>query len=191
MGMKIECGSGMIGASVAEWKENPMIEAVFERASVRKFADEPVSDDDVRALLRAAMAAPSAGNQQPWEFYVVRDAETLRKLSETTPYAKAAAGAPCAIVPCARTQNLRFPSCVPQDMSAAIENLLLGAVDMGLGAVWMGIAPEVDRVAAVAEVLDVPVGLEPFAIIPCGFPVEHPEPRGKDRFDESRIHWAS
>lgn len=167
-----------------------MVEAVFERVSVRKFADEPVTDDNVRALLRAAMAAPSAGNQQPWEFYVVRDAETLRKLSETTPYTKAAAGAPCAIVPCVRTQNLRFPACAPQDMSAAIENLLLEAVDLGLGAVWMGIAPEEDRMAAVAEVLDVPAGLKPFAIIPCGVPADRTEPKGKDRFDEGRIHWV-
>lgn len=168
-----------------------MVDAIFERASVRRFTEDFVTDDEVRALLRAAMAAPSAGNQQPWEFYVVRDAATLEKLSATTPYAKAAAKAPCAIVACARTEGLRFPECVPQDMSAAIENLLLEAVELGLGAVWMGVAPEVDLVAAVVEVLDVPVGLEPFAIIACGIPADEPTPKGKDRFDEQRIHWVS
>lgn len=121
----------------------------------------------------------------------MRDAATLEKLSATTPYAKAAAKAPCAIVACTRTEGLRFPECVPQDMSAAIENLLLEAVDLGLGAVWMGVAPEVDLVAAVVEVLDVPVGLEPFAIIACGIPADEPTPKGKDRFDEQRIHWVS
>ena len=65
------------------------------------------------------------------------------------------------------------------------------AVELGLGAVWMGVAPEVDLVAAVVEVLDVPVGLEPFAIIACGIPADEPTPKGKDRFDEQRIHWVS
>lgn len=167
-----------------------MVEAIFKRASVRKYTKDFVTDDEVRALLRAAMAAPSAGNQQPWEFYVVRDAETLRKLSETTPYAKPAAGAPCVIAACARTEGLRFPQCVPQDMSAAVENLLLEAVDLGLGAVWMGVAPDADRVAAVAEVLDTPASLEPFAMVACGFPADETVPQGKGRFDESRIHWA-
>lgn len=168
-----------------------MVDVLFKRASVRKFTDKPVSDDEVRSMLRAAMAAPSAGNQQPWEFYVVRDTETLVKLSETTPYAKPAANAPCAIVACARTEGLRFPMCVQQDMSAAIENLLLEAVDLGLGAVWMGVAPEVDRVAAAVEALSTPVGLEPFAIIACGRPETEPTPKGADRYDESRVHWVS
>ena len=168
-----------------------MVDAIFKRASVRSFTDEPVTDDEVRALLRAAMAAPSAGNQQPWEFYVVRDSETLGKLSQTTPYAKPAANAPCVIVACSRTQDLRFPPCVPQDMGATVENMLLEAVDLGLGAVWMGVAPEVDRVGAVVEVLNVPVGLEPFAMVACGHPETEPVAKGPDRFEESRIHWLS
>lgn len=167
-----------------------MVDAIYKRASVRKFAEEPVTDEQVQALLRAAMAAPSAGNQQPWEFYVVRDTETLVKLSEATPYTKAAAKAPCAIVPCMRTEGLRFPEYAYEDMSAAVENLLLEAAELGLGAVWMGVAPGADRVAAVVEALDVPVGLEPFAIVPCGVPASEPEPKGKDRFDETRIHWV-
>lgn len=168
-----------------------MVDAIYKRASVRKFTEDPVTDEQVQALLRAAMAAPSAGNQQPWEFYVVRDAETLAKLSEATPYTKAAAKAPCAIVPCARKENLRFPEYLYEDMSAAVENLLLEAADLGLGAVWMGIAPGVDRVAAVVEALDVPAGLEPFAIVPCGVPASEPAPKGADRFDEDRVHWLS
>lgn len=166
-----------------------MVDAIFKRASVRKFTRDLVTDDEVRALLRAAMAAPSAGNQQPWEFYVARDRETLRRLSEATPYAKPAAEAACVITVCARTEGLRFPPCVPQDLGACVENLLLEAVDLGLGAVWMGVAPEPDRVAAVAEVLGTPEGLEPFAMVAIGFPELEPTPKGRDRFDETRIHW--
>ncbi len=118
-----------------------MADVIFKRASVRRFTDDPMTDDEVRALLRAGMAAPSGGNQQPWEFYVVRDRATLQLLSEASPYAKPAAGAACAIVPCMRTEGLRFPEIAVQDMGACVENILLEAVDLGFGAVWMGIAP--------------------------------------------------
>ncbi|WP_080801414.1 nitroreductase family protein [Arabiibacter massiliensis] len=168
-----------------------MTEAIFKRASVRRFTDEPVTDDEVRALLRAAMAAPSAGNQQPWEFYVVRDEATRVRLSEATPYAKPAAAAPCVIAACTHTAELHFPMCAPQDMSAAVENLLLEAVELGLGAVWLGVAPEPDRIAAVSKVLGLPEGVEPFALVACGRPAEEPAPKGRDRFDESRIRWIS
>lgn len=168
-----------------------MVDAIFKRASVRSFTDEPVTDDEVRALLRAAMAAPSGGNQQPWEFYVVRDRETLDRLAGVTPYAKPAASATCAIVPCMRTEGLRFPSLAVQDVSAAVENLLLEAVDQGLGAVWMGIAPAPEDMAAVAGIVGAPAGLEPFAIIACGRPEQEPVAKGADRYDESRVHWLS
>lgn len=168
-----------------------MVEAIFKRASVRKFTDEAVSDDEVRALLRAGMAAPSGGNQQPWEFYVVRDREALARLSEASPYAKPAAGAACVIVPCMRTEGLRFPSIVAQDMGAAVENILLEAAGRDLGAVWMGIAPELDRMAAVAKIIGSPDTLPPFALIAVGHPAAEPTPKGSERFDEDRIHWLS
>ena len=100
-----------------------MADAIFKRASVRRFTDDPMTDDEVRAVLRAGMAAPSGGNQQPWEFYVARDRATLQLLSEASPYAKPAAGAACAIVPCMRTEGLRFSEIAVQDMSACVENI--------------------------------------------------------------------
>lgn len=168
-----------------------MIEAIAKRASVRKFTDEPVTDDEIRAMLRAAMAAPSGGNQQPWEFYVVRDADMLAQLAGVTQYSKPAAGAACAIVPCMRTEGLRFPELAVQDVSAAVENMLLEAVDLGLGTVWMGIAPGVEDMAAVATIVGAPADLEPFAIIACGHPEAEPTPKGVDRYDEERVHWLS
>lgn len=168
-----------------------MIEAIAKRASVRRFADDPVTDEEVRAMLRAGMAAPSGGNQQPWEFYVVRDRETLDRLAEVTPYSKPAASAPCAIVPCMRTQGLRFPELAVQDVSAAVENILLEAVELGLGAVWMGIAPGVEDMAAVSAIVGAPADLEPFAIIACGRPAVESAPKGAERYDEGRVHWLS
>ena len=128
--------------------------AIFKRSSVRQFTDEPVAIDDIERLMRAAMAAPSAGNQQPWEFYIARDETTRMALAATSPYAAPAKLAPCVIVACARTGGLRFAPCTPLDMSAAVENILLEAANIGLGAVWLGIAPDPDRMAAVAVALD-------------------------------------
>ena len=150
-----------------------MADAIFKRASVRRFTDDPMTDDEVRAVLRAGMAAPSGGNQQPWEFYVARDRATLQLLSEASPYAKPAAGAAC------------------DSVSACVENILLEAVDLGFGAVWMGIAPEPERMAAVSEIVGAPAGLEPFAIVALGYPESEPHAKGKDRYAEDRVHWLS
>ena len=163
--------------------------AIFKRASVRSFTDEPVTDEDIRQLLRAGMAAPSAANQQPWEFYVVRDRGMLKKLSEVTPFTKFTAGAACAIVPCIRKEGLKVDIMVDQDMGACVENIMLEAVDLGLGTCWQGIYPEQIRIDALAELLATPVGLAPFCIIAVGHPDCEPNVTGPGRFDESRIHW--
>lgn len=162
---------------------------IFARASVRQFTGEPVTDEQVETLLRAAMAAPSACNQQPWEFYVTRDADVLAKLAQASPYAKPTAGAACAIVPCARTEGLVADEYVPQDLGAAVENILVEAVELGLGTVWMGIAPIEERMRAVAQVVGAPAELAPFAIIAVGHPAAPVEPRGPERFEPERVHW--
>jgi nitroreductase len=94
----------------------------------------------VEILLRAAMQVPSAANQQPWEFFVVRNPETKVELSKLSPYAGSIASAPIAIVMLANTKRLTFPDHMEQDMGAATENLLLQAAEMNLGAVWLGVA---------------------------------------------------
>ncbi len=172
--------------------ERSSFDPVLARASVRQFTEEPVSDENVRRLFVAAMAAPSARNQQPWEFYVTRDRAMLETLSQATPYAKPATGAALAIVACARTQELASPVHVPQDMGACIENILVEAANLGLGAVWMGVAPYRERMDETARMLGIPAdaGLDPFAIIAVGHPASEVTPRGPERFDEARIHWA-
>ena len=117
---------------------------IFHRTSIRKYQNKSVADDKIEKMLQAAMAAPSAGNQQPWEFYVVKDKTILEKLSKTSPYASCAASAPLAFVACYR-MNCIMPEYAQIDMSASVENLLLEADALGLGAVWLGIAPLKDR----------------------------------------------
>ncbi len=161
--------------------------AIFHRTSIRKYTDQPVEKEKVELLLRAAMAAPSAVNQQPWEFYVVRDRETLDKMAECSPYTGMLRRAPLGIVICCR-RECASPDYAQIDCSAATENLLLEADTLGLGAVWMGIAPVEERMEKAREILEIPSHLYAFAFVACGYPAE--EKKQQDRFDEARIHYV-
>ena len=161
--------------------------AIFKRVSVRKFTDGPVSEEHLEQLLRAGMAAPSGGNQQPWRFVVVTDAALNEKLGETSKFAKPAAAAPLNIVPVIDRSGARFPELAQLDLSACVENILLEAVELDLGAVWLCVFPEEDRMAHVRETLGIPADLEPFAIVSVGHPAEAPHEQ-QDRFDVERVH---
>ncbi|MBQ3071823.1 MAG: nitroreductase family protein [Oscillospiraceae bacterium] len=162
--------------------------AIFKRTSVRKYTDQPVEPEKIELLLRAAMAAPSACNQQPWEFYLTDNKEKLTALGGCSRYATPTIGAPLAIVPCYRKDGLIAPDYAEIDLSACVENILLEVEELGLGAVWMGIAPGRDRMENVRKVLGVDDSLEPFAIISVGYPAV--ENKQQDRFDPARIHWV-
>lgn len=161
---------------------------IFHRVSIRKYKNRPVEKDKILQILRAGMQAPSAGNQQPWEFYVVTDREKIKALSQTHQYAGCAAGAPVLIVPVYRKEGLWIPEYAQIDMSIAQENMWLETDSIGLGGVWLGIAPQRDRMDKVAEILELPDTVEPFSIFVLGYPAETREQ--KDRYDESRIHFV-
>ena len=161
--------------------------AIFERISVRKFEKGTIPEETIRDLIRAGCAAPSAGNQQPWEFYVVQSQEVLDKLSEVHQYAGFVKTADFALVPCYRTEGLWAPYFAEIDMAACVENILVRVTELGLGATWIGIAPEEDRMKIVEEILNLPKTRAPFAILPVGIPAE--SRLQEDRYDESRIHF--
>ena len=165
-----------------------MSNPIFKRASVRDFTDEPVSDADVEQLMRAAMAAPSAMNQQPWEFFLTRGHDMMVKLSHASMYARPLRKAALGIVVCQR-KDAKIPQIAPQDMGACMENLLLEATQLGLGAVWMGIAPDLERQARVAKIANLPQDLEAFSLVAVGHPKGEPHITGPSRYDESRVHW--
>ena len=160
---------------------------IFERVSIRKYEDRPVEPEKIEAILRAAMAAPSTGNQQPWEFYVVTDKEIIRKLSKVHQYAVTAADAPVVIVPCYMTENIWVPEWAQIDLAIATENLWLETTSQGLGGVWMGIAPQEDRIEAVDKILGLPANLHAFALFPLGYPAE--SRKQEDRWKPERIHY--
>ncbi len=162
------------------------LEAIMTRRSIRRFSDEPVTDEQIETIVRAAMQAPSAGNQRPWRFIVLRDRARLSEVSKTSPYAGMLAEAAFGLVVCSETEGLRHPMMWEQDCSAAVENALLAAHAMGLGAVWLGFHPKEERVQPLKDLLGLPRNIEPLAVLAVGVPAEHKEPA--DRYDPSLVH---
>ncbi len=160
--------------------------AIFERRSIRRYTAEPVTPEQLQAVLRAGMAAPSAENGQPWQFVVVDDREKLNRIPEFHPYSRMLREAPVAIVVCGDATLEKIPGFWVQDCAAATENMLLMAQELGLGSVWLGVYPLADRVKALQELLHLPEPITPLAIMPLGHPAETKEPIA--RFDEWRVH---
>ncbi|MDY2945329.1 MAG: nitroreductase family protein [Lachnospiraceae bacterium] len=162
--------------------------SIYHRISVRKYKDMPVEKEKIEEILRAGMQAPSACNQQPWEFYVVTNKETIKKLSECSPYSGCAAGAPAVIVPVYRKTGMPAPELVQIDLAICQENMWLMTDSLGLGGVWLAIAPEKKRMDNVRKVLGLPDSVEPFSLFPLGYPAE--ERPQQDRWDMNRIHFV-
>ena len=173
----------------AEDNGNSAIENIMTRTSIRQYKDQPVEQEKIDIMLKAAMAAPTAVNLQPWHFIVITDKATIGLLSGKQP-----TNAPLLIAVCGDTDkttmpdgNVKLPDFWVQDVSAATENLLLAAHALGLGAVWTGVFPAMDRVAEVANVLNCPKNIVPVAVVRVGYPDEAPQP--KDKFKEENISY--
>lgn len=165
------------------------IENIMTRTSIRQYKDQPVEQEKIDIMLKAAMAAPTAVNLQPWHFIVIDDKKTINLLSGKQP-----TNAPLLIAVCGDTDKTtmpdgkdKLPDFWIQDVSAATENLLLAAHAQGLGAVWTGVYPIMERTAEVANVLNCPKNIIPLAVVRIGYPDEAPEP--KDKFKEENISY--
>lgn len=158
------------------------IDDIMTRTSVRAYTDRAVAEETVDTLLRAAMAAPTAGNKQPWRFVVVNDKAMLQKISEDFNTMTMAENAQLAIIMCGEPAAT-FPGegqgYWVQDVSAATENLLLAAHAMGLGAVWCGIYPLSERVAQFSKMLNLPSDILPMACVCIGYPAGETVPKDK------------
>jgi len=161
-------------------------EMIHGRRSIRLFTNKPVSDEHLDEIFRAAMAAPSAGNQQPWHFVVIDDRTVIDKIPKFHPYAGALNTAPVAIVVCGDKRLERYEGFWVQDCSAATQNLLLAAHALGLGTVWLAGYPAMDRVENLQKLLGIPPDVIPLAVIALGHPDERKGP--VDRYNAERIH---
>lgn len=186
---KIVSGTPDAESCDADARTGAVYENIMTRASVRTYSDRPVSDEAVDSLCRAAMAAPTAVNKQPWQIVVIRDRAILDSIAANCPNIKMAAEAQLAIAICGDL-SLALEgdgqSYWIQDCSAATENLLLAAHGMGLGAVWCGIYPIEKRVEFISSLLQLPGHVVPLNIIPIGYPGAAVTP--KEKFDSAKVH---
>jgi nitroreductase len=162
---------------------------IFGRRSIRAYTPQAVSDVTVQKLLEAAMAAPSAAATDSWRFVVVKNREMLSRIADALPYGKMVGFAALGIVVCgdleaAHDKQLSY---LLQDCSAAIENLLLCAHVLGLGACWLGVHPREQRVKSLQEILRLQVSVIPVACIAIGYPAETKEPRTRFNADYVRF----
>lgn len=163
------------------------LETILTRRSIRKYTSEPVSGAAVETLLRAAMAAPSAGNTQPWEFVVVDDRRLLDEMREMHGHAAMLSEAPLAVLVCGDGRRADLNGHFwTQDCSAAVENILLAAHALGLGAVWLGVYPGEGPIGKLRGLLGLPREIVPFALVAVGHPAEQKPPSG--RYDPARVH---
>ena len=164
---------------------NAKLAPLFTRRSVRQYSGEPVTDAEIRDLLEAAMAAPSACAKDPWHFVVVRGRAVLDKLAEVLPNGPMLRQADAAIIVCgdlARAHRNQ-ESYLIQDCSAAVQNILLAATTLGLGACWLGVHPNEERIGPIRQQFGIPAEITPVAVVALGRPAEFPEPRTRFRAD--------
>jgi nitroreductase len=164
--------------------EATLLDTIKKRRSIRRYTDQAVTDQQIRQLLEAAMAAPSGSNIQPWEFVVVRDPDLKKQLAQTHTWSSMAADAAVVFVVCG---DERASHNWVKDASAATENLLLAATALNLGGVWVGIHPHPDREAHLRRVLDIPEGIRVLCLVPVGHPAESKPPR--TQYQESKVHY--
>jgi len=162
---------------------------IFNRRSVRQFKDQKVESDKIESLLRAAMQAPSAINQQPWEFLVVTNKESLVQLSKMSPYSAMVEKAPLAIIVLTNTSIMKAPQLWQQDAAAATENILLQAVDLDLGAVWLGVGTIKEREDYIKKMFDLPENITPFNVMAIGYSTYENANKFIDRYDEKKVHY--
>jgi nitroreductase len=167
---------------------NPELEWIFSRRSVRKYQDKKIPETMFTDLLEAGMAAPSAVARDPWHFLVIQKPDTLQQLADILPNGQMLRRAPAAFVVVGDINRAhdRRESYMLQDISAAIENILLAANSLGLGGCWLGVHPRPDRMAGIRKLFSLPGNIIPVCAIALGWPAEHPEPR--TRYKEECVH---
>jgi len=164
-----------------------IIEAILTRRSIRKFTGEPVSRQDLETVLRAGCHAPSAHNFQPWEFIIIKDRDKFEKIAKIHPYAKMLPQADVCIIVCGDSKRQPKLGYLIEDCSASIQNILLAAHGIGLGAVWCGLYPEEERVNAIKEMCLLPEHIIPVGMVVMGHKGE--DKKTEDRFKTEKLHY--
>jgi nitroreductase len=173
---------------VKQTKYPDAISVIHNRKSVRNFTGESITQNEIDILLKAAMAAPSAVNCQPWEFIFVTDRKTLDALGNALPFAKMLFKAGAAIIVCGvpAKAHKQMDEYAVIDSTLASENILIAAEAIGLGAIWTAAYPYPDRMESVKTILNIPENIIPLNVIPIGHPTGEDKP--KEKFNSRKIH---
>jgi len=163
------------------------IEAILTRKSIRKYTSQPIPQEMEEILLKAAMQAPSSRNCQPWHFVVMTERAMLDAVPTFHPYARSMLSAPLAILVCGDDTLATRPQGWRVDCAAAVENMLIAARALGLGAVWMAVDPDPQRLEGMRGLIPFPAQVTPFALVSFGYPAE--DPPLKARYDPARVHY--
>ena len=163
--------------------------SIFERRSIRSYLDKPIPKEVMEDILRAGMYAPSAGNEQPWEFVVIQEKSTLESMCAVHPHAKALLSCNAAIVICGNLLKQKYSAQYwVLDCTLAGQNIMLQSKEMGLGSVWLGVYPCKYRMENIAQLLHFPKTVVPLSVIAIGYPAES-VPQPEDRFRREKIHF--
>lgn len=165
------------------------VDIIRSRRSVRQFTNKTVDPELIRLIIDAAMCAPSAGNQRPWDFLVVTDPSLIEQMSRTGPNSKPAAQAPLVILITGDQSRERYKGYWPIDCAAATQNMLLEATRHGLGAVWLGVHPVEERQDYLKQLFQLPLHIQPFAMICIGHPDADVTQERPSRYDERLVHF--
>lgn len=162
------------------------MEAIYSRRSIRRYEDRKIEAEKIKEILKAAMCAPSAGNEQPWHFICMEDHKSIDRIPEFHPYASMVREASHVVCVCADLNLQLYEGYWIQDCAAATQNMLLMAQELGIGSVWLGVYPREERIEGLKKLLKLPDNIVPFSLVALGYPAEK-KPANSKYFEE-RIH---
>ena len=171
------------------------IEALMTRKSDRKFTKQNIGDEDIKTILKAGMSGPSCTNARDWIFLVVKNRDTLNRMADANgKYAQPLRTANAGILVCGDLDRA-YKSAKDYwiiDGAIAAQNMIIAAHALGIGSVWLGTYPQMDRVSKQAELFGLPETAIPHSIIAFGYPDESETAiykRNKIDFEEDRVHY--
>ena len=163
------------------------IKAILTRRSIRTYQKTPLTEEILTTLLKAAMSAPSAGNEQPWHFIIITDTKTINKIPSFHTHAAMLKNTPTALLICGDTHLDKHAGMWIQDCAGSTENILIAAQALHLGSVWLGVFPREERITGLRNLLNIPDHIIPFALVAIGYPAE--EKPAANRYNKERIHY--
>jgi len=169
-------------------KMNSAIENILTRRSIRKYdKSKKVSKEQIDTILKSAMSAPTARNQQGWYFVVVSNPKQLLEISKNIPHAKMVKTADFTIIVCYEVTDEMQKLYWVQDASASTQNILLSANALGIGSVWCAVHPREAKINFIKKEFNLPLNIEPLSLVALGYPAEK---KGyEERFDEAEIQY--